>query len=157
MVYTLLALLSLFIATVTASAPYCLPQDSCFPSASDLTAFNASVSGRLLAPPPYGQVCYAGFFDAAACANLVENKMNEPFRKIIPAAVQYTNYEFDQDGDGCPVPDTVPSTPLTGECVLGGLATYIVNVTSVQQISKAVSFAAKYNLRLRVKNVRDPC
>ena len=151
---TILILFPFVVSLATAAAPYCLPQDPCFPSSSELAAFNASVSGRLLAPPPYGRVCYAGFFDRAACAVLVENKSSETFRESIPAAVQYTNYEFDQNGAGCPVPDTVPSTPLTGECVLGGLATYIVNVTSVKEISKAVVFAAKHNLRLRVKNVR---
>ena len=152
--YTTASLFSFIVTLVNAAAPYCLPHQACFPSASELATFNASVSGTLLVPPPYGRVCYDGFFDAAACAKLVQEKSDESFRTAIPAAVQYTNYEFDEDGNGCPVPDTALSVGLTGECVLGGLATYVVNVTSVQQISTAVEFAAKYNLRLRVKNVR---
>lgn len=32
---------------------------------------------------------------------------------------------------------------------------YVVNATSADDIAKSVQFAAKYNLRFRVKNVRS--
>lgn len=32
---------------------------------------------------------------------------------------------------------------------------YVVNATCADDVAKAVKFAAKYNLRLRIKNVRN--
>jgi hypothetical protein len=69
----------------------------------------------------------------------------------------YTNAE--QYGNvGCPVPNaeangTAPAR-VDSECTLGNMASYVVKATSAQEVSKAVKFAAKYNLRLRIKNVR---
>lgn len=137
-----------------AAAPYCLAGQKCFPSAATLATFNSTVGGRLTTAPPYGSVCYQGTFDQDACATLVENKTSFAFRATIPEAMMFTDTEFDENGNGCPVPATVPTSPLTGKCVLGALASYIVEVESAQDISLAIKFAAKYNLRLRVKNVK---
>ena len=147
-------LLSSFIAKTLAAAPYCVPGQPCFPSAAELTAFNQSISGRLFAPPPYGQVCYQGYFNSAQCALLIQNHSEAAFRESIPAAMMFTNNEFDENGKGCPIPTSNASMPITNAtCEFGALGQYFVNVTSPQDISLAVQFAAKYNLRLRVKNV----
>lgn len=69
---------------VKAAAPYCLPSQPCFPHQNTLISFNASVGGRLLEPAPYGAVCYAGTYDASACANLIQNKGQASFRKTLP-------------------------------------------------------------------------
>ena len=37
-------------------------------------------------------------------------------------------------------------------CTLGNLASYVVNVTTDNQVAASVKFAAKYSLRFRVKN-----
>jgi hypothetical protein len=70
----------------------------------------------------------------------------------------YTNVE--QSGAvGCPVPNAVADgsapAPVEGECTLGNMAAYVVKATSSKDVSEAVKFAAKYNLRLRIKNVRS--
>ncbi|KAH8898772.1 FAD-binding domain-containing protein, partial [Thozetella sp. PMI_491] len=131
----------------------CLAGDaSCFPGIDELAAFNASIGGRLSAPPPYGNVCYNGTFDLAACQELVNNKRKAAFRENITAAMMYVNNEFDENGLGCPVPNTVPSSPLLGTCALGALGAYFVNAQSAEDVSLAMKFAAKYNLRLRIKN-----
>jgi FAD/FMN-containing dehydrogenase len=68
----------------------------------------------------------------------------------------YTNFEQDDAGLGCPVPDPPANgsapEPVVGECTLGGMASYVVNATSADDIAAAVAFAGKYNLRFRVKN-----
>jgi FAD/FMN-containing dehydrogenase len=57
---------------------------------------------------------------------------------------------------GCPVPN--PGTNGTAppridtECTLGNMASYVVKAGTAEDVSKAVKFAAKYNLRLRIKN-----
>ena len=69
--------------------------------------------------------------------------------------MMFTNNEFDQNGAGCPVPASIPTSPLTGPCEFGALGIYFVNATTSEDVSLAVQFAAKYNLRLRVKNVKS--
>lgn len=68
----------------------------------------------------------------------------------------YTNIE--QLGDvGCPVPDldedgSLPD-PVESECTLGNMPAYAVNASSVDHVIASVRFAAKHNLRFRVRNV----
>ncbi|KAI9035791.1 putative flavin-containing amine oxidasedehydrogenase [Aspergillus affinis] len=144
---TLTSLLVLALTPLSlAKAPYCLPGDACFPSTDELSRFNGSVDGNLLAPPPYGRVCYAGHFDAPACAELVANKRNDAYREAIPAAMMYTSTEFTSNGTGCPVPAAAPETGLDGSCELGALGSYFVQATSGEHVSQAVKFAAKHNL-----------
>ena len=74
---------------------------------------------------------------------------------MLLAAVMYTNNE--QVGfEGCPIPDPNPDgsppTPIQKPCTLGNLASYVVNATTVDQVAASVKFAAKHNLRFRVKN-----
>ncbi len=67
--------------------------------------------------------------------------------------MMFTQNEFDDNDAGCAIPSEVPSSPLTGPCVLGRLGVYFVDAQSQEDISLAVEFAAKYNLQLRIKNV----
>ena len=49
---------------------YCLPGDSCWPSASSWESLNSTVGGRLVATVPIGSPCHDPNYDAAACAAL---------------------------------------------------------------------------------------
>ncbi|KZW00940.1 FAD-binding domain-containing protein [Exidia glandulosa HHB12029] len=151
---TLLSLsLSLIFSSALAAAPYCLPGDSCFPSAKELSSFNTTVGGRLVKSVPYGAVCYAGAtYDAEKCATLVANFVTDEFRLEISDALMYTNWEVTEDGTGCPVPQDITLTPVNGTCSYGNLASYIVEVASTQDIVNSVKFVAKHNLRFRIKN-----
>jgi FAD/FMN-containing dehydrogenase len=68
----------------------------------------------------------------------------------------YINNEITEDGEGCPVPksttDGSAPAPINGTCALGNMPSYVVNATSTDDVQAAVKFAARYNLRLRVKN-----
>jgi hypothetical protein len=61
-------------------APYCLPNDSCFPSTHILQSFNASINGRLLHTQPYGAACYQEAYDKATCQQLSTNKAQAQWR-----------------------------------------------------------------------------
>jgi hypothetical protein len=137
------------------AAPYCLAGQPCFPSTRALATFNVSVGGRLFSPRPYAAVCYAGTYNAAACADLVANQMVDHYRDEIPTAAQFVQWELDDDGMGCITPPTVPPPPgiTNATCVRGAQAVYVVNATNAQDVSLAVQFASRYNLRLRIKNV----
>jgi hypothetical protein len=49
---------------------YCSPEDSCFPSVAELTAFNRSVSGHLHVERPIGAICFPAdpAYNPMACA-----------------------------------------------------------------------------------------
>ena len=53
----------------------CLVGQRCFPSASELAAFNTSIGGRLFAERPIGAVCYAKDkdFNEEECYNELPN------------------------------------------------------------------------------------
>ncbi|KPM41001.1 hypothetical protein AK830_g5530 [Neonectria ditissima] len=142
------------IGMVAANSSYCLPGDACFPSAEILDAFNASVDGRLLKPQPYGAACYRATYDSDLCRDLAENKTVAEWRVEQPAGAQYPNVEIDDDGNGCAVPDLLNGTapkPVNAECTYGRMARYVVNATHVDYVVETVRFAAKHNLRFRVK------
>lgn len=69
----------------------------------------------------------------------------------------YTNWEQTSDLRGCPVPD-LPADgsaplPVNATCELGGMPNYMVNATGVEDVVASVKWAAKHNLRFRIKNV----
>lgn len=144
--------LATFSAVAHAAAPYCLPGDACFPSKHALAALNATVGGRLIKSMPYGVVCYRDTYDADKCNTLIQNKSNADFRLTLPDSLMYSNWEVTHDGVGCPVPDDFVQTPVNGTCTYGNLAPYIIDATSSSDIVAGLKFAARYNLRLRVKN-----
>ncbi|KAH7100273.1 FAD-binding domain-containing protein, partial [Auriculariales sp. MPI-PUGE-AT-0066] len=136
---------------------WCKPGNPCFPGDDILATFNTSVGGALIRTVPYAAVCYAGeHYNAAACEELVTNQKVKLWRHQVPTAVMYTNWEFGENGTasepGCLTPETVPNAPLTGTCVHGAQAPFVVNATTPETVQKSVQFAKKYNLRLRVKN-----
>lgn len=155
---SLLALLALLAALTFAKPPYCLPGQSCFPTQVDLEAFNCTIDGRLIESTPYGSACYRASYDAETCKALAAKKYDFDYRAGLPAGSMYPIWE--QNGPlGCPVPDPLPggaapSAVISPDCTIGGMAAYVVNATKKEHIAAAVSFAAKYNLRLRIKNVR---
>lgn len=61
--------------SVSASYPQeplckCFPGDTCWPTASEWDALNATVGGRLVATVPLGSPCHDPHYDAAECAYL---------------------------------------------------------------------------------------
>jgi hypothetical protein len=129
----------------------------CFPSAAEFEAFNCTINGKLIESTPYGSACYKASYDAEACKALAVKKGDFEYRIGLPAGSMYPIWE--QNGPlGCPVPDplpdgTAPSAVISPDCTIGGMAAYVVNATKTEHIAAAVSFAAKHNLRLRIKNV----
>lgn len=50
----------------------CFPGDNCWPSASEWSALNATVEGRLIATVPLGSPCHDPGYDEEQCAYLQE-------------------------------------------------------------------------------------
>ncbi|CAI6338248.1 unnamed protein product [Periconia digitata] len=145
-----------FTGLAQAAAPYCLPNDACFPSEPELQAFNSSLNGKLIRNTPYGAPCYAATYDAAACKDIATRKRSYEYRFDLPGAMVYPNWEQDEQGNGCPVPDLPAdgsAPPATnGTCALGGMSLYSVNATEVDDVVKTMQFVKKHNLKFRIKN-----
>ncbi|KAJ3577462.1 hypothetical protein NPX13_g3103 [Xylaria arbuscula] len=165
---------ALAIPAVQAAAPYCLAGESCFPDDAALASFNKTVSGALIKVVPYGAACYKATYDADECKRISDINEDNDYRQSLPgrfgsqagqqgvllltesvAGVMYTNMEQISE-IGCPVPtpnenETAPAA-IDSECTLGNMPSYVVNVTSTEQVAETVKFAAEHNLRLRIKN-----
>ncbi|KND88978.1 hypothetical protein TOPH_06479 [Tolypocladium ophioglossoides CBS 100239] len=153
---SLMLLTGQLVALAAAGSPYCLPGNPCYPSDANWSEFNATVGGRLIKTTPYGAPCYAATYNAAECLFLAQNKGKHAFRDSLPAVLMYTNWEQTADLRGCPVPD-LPTDgsappPVNAVCTLGGMSNYVVNATGVDDIAASVKWAAKFNLRFRIKN-----
>ncbi len=54
---------------------YCLPGQSCYPSARDWAAFNQTINGNLVSVTPFASSCFLnpGPYSATQCASTVVN------------------------------------------------------------------------------------
>ncbi|KAL7752349.1 hypothetical protein RI367_002395 [Sorochytrium milnesiophthora] len=125
----------------------CLPQDACWPTASDWSAFNETVHGRLLALAPPASVCYPGaHYNATRCTAARTGWHTMPWRTGHPAAM--AAYQWEELGEQTCRLDNAG----TRECRQGNVPSYAVRAETPQDVQAAVRFAAERNLRLVVKN-----
>lgn len=122
-----------------------LPSDSDWPSHAKWAALAAEVDDQLIHYVPTGAVCSqsSGYYDAAACAELLPVYWRQSFVDKDPGLVrcfEYTNNSCDPSSD-----------PATA-CTSGYYPAYVVNATKPEHVSAAVRFARDNNVRLNVKN-----
>ncbi|KAJ6598367.1 FAD-binding domain-containing protein [Mycena vulgaris] len=117
-----------------------VPGSAGYPSTAAWSAFNVSVSGRLVAVVPSAKYCEnrGGCTDSEWTSAL--------FRSTIPGAMGQTNWEAGYDL-------TPPSLCLLNgtTCGQGDVPLYSVEAGSVTDIQAAVKFATANNLRVVVK------
>ncbi|KFA66959.1 hypothetical protein S40285_05754 [Stachybotrys chlorohalonatus IBT 40285] len=124
-----------------------LPGDRDWPSTSQWSSLNGTVNGRLIASVPLGSVCHDAPFNnynADACARLQNtwNKtslahMNDPSDVF---NMWFKNYTCS------------PFTPRSQPCELGNLVSYVIDVSSADDVRAGISFAREHNIRLVIKN-----
>ncbi|KAF2796591.1 isoamyl alcohol oxidase-like protein [Melanomma pulvis-pyrius CBS 109.77] len=122
------------------------PGDKNWPSDSEWSALNKTVGGALIKPVPRAAVCHSNwpqYYDPAKCTDLMANYNNHERRVADPTDLIYVYFQ----GLSC-LPSTDPTTP----CTTGGDPSYVVNVTTPEQISTVIKFAAKKKIRLIIKN-----
>ena len=125
----------------TASAPFCQPSDSCWPTTAQWHDFNASISGSLIAVAPEGAPCYSG---SPSCATIQAQWSNATWRADQPGAMQSPNWEDDDAGNGC----FNPNAP----CAQGNIPPFAVVVNRQSDIASALQFAIQHNIRVVVKS-----
>jgi hypothetical protein len=141
--FTMFSLFILLVACANAE-PLCkaYPGSRAWPSLSRWAALNASISGRLLQPPPPGAVCHPGqpTYNSASCVTIQNNWTNIDYHSTNPISSAWNNW----NNDSC-IP-YLPS-PCSGE----GYPIYVVNATCIDDVKKGVDFARENNVRLIVK------
>ncbi|OKL63059.1 hypothetical protein UA08_01912 [Talaromyces atroroseus] len=122
---------------------YCLPGDSCWPSASAWDQLNTTVGGRLVATVPIGTPCHDPTLDEAACATLRSN-WYLPETHFVSSSSVMQPYFANQSCD--------PFTPESQPCLLGNYVSYAVNVSSSDDVIAAIQFAQSNNIRFVIRN-----
>lgn len=123
----------------------CTAHDSCWPNAETWTAFNRSISGRLVASRPSAAVCHDPTYDPELCDEAMANWSSSDWRTDQVGAYSAILWEV---GDG----QCFPDTPQQESCDQGLVPPMSVNVTDVEDIEAAIRFADKHDLYLTIKN-----
>jgi hypothetical protein len=127
----------------------------CWPSTSEWTSLNNTISGRLIKTLPVASVCYRSEpgFNPEACQSVLSTWTTWPFHSADPASVGDPSLD-----NACtpifPNGTSISGNPNAGKqgCSLGNYPPYVVNATGAEDVQHAVAFAKKWNLRLNIKN-----
>ncbi|KAG0027070.1 hypothetical protein BGZ81_005902 [Podila clonocystis] len=123
----------------------CLPSQPCWPSETSWSAFNQTVSGRLISTTPAAYQCHDPNYDSTKCQEIQKGYFWDYWRQEQPGAVQQTNWEMVGD-KGC------LGFNQTAPCHQGAVPLYTVKAMNIEDVQNTVRFAAKNNIRLVVKN-----
>lgn len=117
------------------------PGDSLFPTVDELSQFNESIDGRLIAVVPSGAHCSSqgGCSDAEWSSSI--------FRSTMPGAMTSINWEQNYDAD----PKSLCFRNSTN-CGAGSVPIFAVNASSPVHIQAGVLFARTHNLKVVVKS-----
>ncbi|CAE6478775.1 unnamed protein product, partial [Rhizoctonia solani] len=138
-----LLLVGLLLISGSLGVDYCSFGEICWPSDSTWSNFNASINGRLVAPRPPAWPCHDPNYDEATCNNVKANWENSFWRSNQTGAMQDPVWE----SPGCDI-----YTLRNVTCNQGFVPIYSVVALDRNDVSKAVSFAKRYKLRLVIKN-----
>lgn len=141
----LLVLSSVFSSSSPYHPPRCSYGDPCWPSPATWQAFNASISGHLLAPFPPAAVCHNPRYNDAQCKIAKAEWRNSLWRTNQTGA--YAAILWEMGDEQCFI-----DAPRTAPCEQGLVPRYAVAAREVEDVQKAVRFAAERNLYLVVKN-----
>ncbi|PNP44323.1 hypothetical protein TGAMA5MH_03929 [Trichoderma gamsii] len=151
--YSIAAAVALFAAAnadTTASRPpppppACrnLPGDPGWPSAASWASLNKTLNGRLIATVPLGTPCHDPHFNSNVCANL-QAAWELPQTHYVTSSSIMQPFFANQSCDAF--------TPESRPCLLGNYVSYAVNVSCTADVSAALAFATKNNIRVVVRN-----
>lgn len=126
---------------------------ACWPSASDWTAFNTSVVGKLIAIDPPLKPCASSGSDDT-CVDLLGKSADADWISTLPGGYAYPVFTQDSDDKICFLRalDEFNAFRDTGVCDQGAISSFGVAVSSNADIAAALAFAAQKNLQVVIKN-----
>jgi hypothetical protein len=133
-----------------ASEYSCIPGQSCWPSSSEWSTFNNSISGNLRSTVPWAAPCYSNS-SSEACHGVGKDYMNSIARTSHYGAMEFLDWESCGPSH-CFLSSFSPSSPTSGECALGRLSTYHVEAHTADDISKTLDFVREHDIRVSIKN-----
>eukprot|EP00762_Andalucia_godoyi_P004540 ANDGO_05132.mRNA.1 putative FAD-linked oxidoreductase ARB_02478 len=122
---------------------YCEITDPCWPSESEWSQLNVTTGGHLHAVYPESLPCYEEGASSADCQAIMQNWTNPFWRASQIGAMQSPNWEEGSNGENC----YNPNAP----CSQGSIPPFGVAVSSASDVSAALDFAARRNIRVAVK------
>jgi len=129
---------------IAVSQPDCkaIPVTNNWPSDTEWSKLNSTLSGRLLKPSPPGAVCHPDqpTFNLLACPAVLVGWQASAWHADNPVS----SPENEWNNDTC-LP--FPTDPCSGE----GYPIYVVNATCAEDVKKGVDFARQNHIRLIVK------
>ncbi|KID83959.1 isoamyl alcohol oxidase [Metarhizium guizhouense ARSEF 977] len=131
----------------------CRPGQKCWPSSQQWRQFNASIDGHLYETTPIAAPCYTNspYYDEAAC-KVVEGYYGDSIPRGEHFGQTYwLNWETCRNS-GCALLESNPEETLYGNCSIGRLASYYVDVRNTSHISAALQFAKAHDIRISIKN-----
>ena len=137
----------------------CLFGKSCWPSDSAFSELASKLSQPILHPRPPESACYPPSDPSGNCTDVQINAPDGRWRSDQPGAAQFPNYETFIFGNGT-ISACYLNTTLDYPCTQGSVPDVGVDARTVKDVIAAVRFAARYNLRLVIKNtgyVRASC
>ncbi|KJZ79204.1 hypothetical protein HIM_01355 [Hirsutella minnesotensis 3608] len=126
----------------------CAPHEPCWPPESQWHALNSSIDGLLVHVRPVANVCHGAAFNEAACNASMVKSTDSLWRASMPGAVQWTNWEaWPERNQSC-----FFDSPRDQPCGQGRISLFSAVVEKPEHIQAAVRFAARFNIRLAIKN-----
>ncbi|KAI5238172.1 FAD-binding domain-containing protein [Aureobasidium subglaciale] len=124
------------------------PLDSDWPPVAEWGALNGTLRGALLQTRPVASACYPGNpFNSTMSCNEVEDRWNSTyFHATLPESVDFSLWT----NNSC-VPPGIDGHLEDRPCSIGAYPAYIVNGSSSEIISDAMSWASCRNIRINVK------
>ncbi|OCK98398.1 FAD binding domain-containing protein [Cenococcum geophilum 1.58] len=132
------------------------PQSSCWPSATEWSTFNNTISGRLVRGVPPASVCYPTEpnYNETDCNYVRSQWFNSTFHADDPISIDYPIWANDSCNPIFPNGTSVTGDPAAGSrgCTIGEYPVYVVNATEADHVSTALKWADQKSVRVVVKN-----
>jgi hypothetical protein len=131
------------------------PHDSCWPSKSEWSSLNSTLSGALIHPTPPASVCYSSQpdYNEDSCDIIRSRWFDSTFHAQDPISIDYPVWANNSCNPIYPNGTSVTGETTAGErgCSIGNYPVYVVNATTAAQVGIALKWAGKNNIRVVVK------
>ncbi|TGO31595.1 hypothetical protein BHYA_0496g00020 [Botrytis hyacinthi] len=150
------ALISFAVQGIADSGCKCLPSEPCWPSQSEWTALNESISGHLIQSSPPAAVCYPSQpnYNASECDSILTAWTSSAFHAANPVSIDASIWANNSCNPIYPNGTSIGGNTRAGAdgCSIGAYPAYVINVTEPSHVQAAFNFSRKHNVRLNIKN-----
>lgn len=136
--------------TIYPSNYSCIPGQSCWPKPAQWDTFNQSVGGKLKLTIPWAKPCYEGSA-RKDCLALGQGYMDSVERTQQYGSMEFLDWEICGQSS-CLLNSFSPASPVAGNCSLGRLSPYHVDVRTAEDITKSLNFVREHGIRVSIKN-----